>query len=156
MRHDQGPTSRTDQKIWWQGSHFTVKTRGAETAGVLGLLEVRFSAGMAPPLHVHHREDEAFYMLEGEIRFRHGTDEFVAGPGEFVFGQREVPHGFKVMGEGARALILMTPGGLEEMFLEGGIPAVDGMDAPKVEYDMERVTALAAKYGWDVLGPPMA
>jgi hypothetical protein len=102
------------------------------------------------------RLDEAFYILDGQIRFRRGDAEFTSGPGEFVFGPREVPHCFKVLDGGARALILMTPAGLEEMFVEGGVPAHEGMVAPAMEYDMERVTALAVKYGWNVLGPPMA
>lgn len=144
------------QAVWWQGNLFTIKGRSQETGGSLGLAEAVFSAGMATPLHVHHREDEAFYILDGEIRFRRGDDEFTRGPGEFVFGPREVPHCFKVLDGGARVLVLMTPGGMEEMFVEGGVPAHEGMLAPAVGYDMEKVTALAVKYGWDVLGPPMA
>ena len=144
------------QVVWWQGNLFTIKGRSVETGGSLGLADVAFNAGMATPLHVHHREDEAFYILDGQIRFRRGDAEFTSGPGEFVFGPREVPHCFKVLDGGARALILMTPAGLEEMFVEGGVPAHEGMVAPAMEYDMERVTALAVKYGWDVLGPPMA
>ena len=144
------------QPVWWQGNLFTIKGRSAETGGALGLAEVSFAAGMATPLHVHHREDEAFYVLDGEIRFRRGDDEFTARPGEFVFGPREVAHCFKVLDGGARALVLMTPAGLEEMFVEGGAPAHEGMAPPAMAYDMERVTALAVKYGWDVLGPPMA
>lgn len=96
------------------------------------------------------------YILDGEIRLRRGDDEFTAGPGEFVFGPREVPRCFKVLDGGARALVLLTPAGLEEMFVEGGVPAHEGMVPPAMGYDMQRVTALAVKYGWDVLGPPIA
>ena len=113
-------------------------------------------AGMATPLHVHHREDEAFYLLEGEIRFRRGDDEFTAKAGDFVFGPREVPHSFKVLDGGARVLVLMTPAGLEQMFIEGGVPVGDPDERPTEHYDMEPILALAAKYGWDVIGPPMA
>ena len=144
------------QTVWSQGNLFTIKGRSAETGGALGLAEVHFNAGMATPLHVHHREDEAFYILDGEIRFRRGDDEFTGGPGDFVFGPREVPHCFKVLDGGARALVLITPAGMEEMFVEGGVPAHEGMVRPAMGYDMEKVTALAVKYGWDVLGPPMA
>lgn len=149
-------TPTKPQVVWWQGNLFTIKGRREETGGSLGLADVAFNAGMATPLHVHHREDEAFFILDGQIRFRRGDAEFTSGPGEFVFGPREVPHCFKVLDGGARALILMTPAGLEQMFVEGGVPAHEGMVAPVMEYDMEKVTALAVKYGWDVLGPPMA
>jgi hypothetical protein len=71
-------------------------------------------------------------------------------------GRDQQPHCFKVLDGGARALVLMTPAGLEEMFVEGGMPAHEGLVPPAMAYDMERVTALAVKYGWDVLGPPMA
>ena len=50
----------------------------------------------------------------------------------------------------------MTPAGLEEMFVEGGVPAHEGMVRPAMEYEMEKVTALAVRYGWDVPGPPLA
>ena len=69
--------------FWWQGSLMTIKARAAETGGALGLVEGRFYEGFGPPLHVHSREDEAFCVLEGEIRFRQGEEDFVAGPASF-------------------------------------------------------------------------
>jgi hypothetical protein len=65
------------------------------------------------------------YVLEGRIRFRVGDDEFAAGPGTWVWQPRGVPHSFRVESEGARALVLFTPGGLERMFEEGGVPAAE-------------------------------
>jgi len=141
--------------VWWQGNLFRIKALAQATGGAFGLAEATFWAGMATPLHVHHREDEAFYVLEGEIRFRRGDEEFTASPGDFVFGPREVPHSFKVLGSGARALVLVTPGGLEQMFVDGGLPVTDPTTPPAPEYDMEQVHALARKYGWDVVGPPL-
>jgi quercetin dioxygenase-like cupin family protein len=148
-------TPTEEDAVWWQGNLFRIKAFAAKTAGALGLAEARFWPGMATPLHVHHREDEAFYVLDGQIRFRCGDEEFTASPGDFVFGPREVPHSFKVLGSGARALVLMTPAGLEQMFLEGGVPVTDPGTPPALEYDMEQVGALARKYGWDVVGPPL-
>lgn len=142
--------------VWWQGNLFKIKGRKEDTGGALGLAEAKLWPGMATPLHVHHREDEAFYVLDGQIRFRRGDEEFTAEPGDFVFGPREVPHCFKVLDGGARMLVLLTPGGMEHMFVEGGIPARDAAEPPPHEYDMERVLGLARKYGWDVVGPPMA
>jgi mannose-6-phosphate isomerase-like protein (cupin superfamily) len=62
--------------------------------------------GTGPPLHVHRREDEGMYVLEGQIRFRVGDDEFVAGPDTWVWQPRGIPHTFKVESEGARALVI--------------------------------------------------
>src|SRR3989337_1708410 len=89
------------------------------------LIDGSFYRGCGPPLHVHSREDEALYVLEGQIRFRQGDDEFVAGPGTWVWGPRGVPHAFKVESEAARALVVVTPGGFERMFEEGGVPAAE-------------------------------
>lgn len=138
--------------VWWQGARFQIKARSEDTGGSIGVAEANFWAGLGPPLHVHHREDEAFYILEGKIRFRRGDDVFVATAGDFVFAPREIPHNFKVLEGGARALILMTPAGMEHMFLEGGIRATE-RPAPE-RYDMEQVALLARKFGWDIVGPP--
>lgn len=101
--------------------------RAEDTGGAIGLVEGSFYQGFGPPLHIHWREDEAFYVLEGEIRVRQGDDEF-AGPGTWVWGPRGVPHAFKVESEKARALILVTPGGFERMFEEGGIPLAEASE----------------------------
>ena len=152
-----GTATRLKQDaVWWQGNRFSIKGHGHDTGGSLGLAEATMWPGMATPLHVHHREDEAFYLLEGEIRFRCGDEEFTAEAGDFVFGPREVPHSFKVLEAGARVLLLMTPAGLEQMFIEGGVPVGDPNERPAEHYDMERIVALATKYGWDIIGPPMA
>jgi quercetin dioxygenase-like cupin family protein len=108
------------ESIWWQGALFTIKGRRETTGGALGLIEADFWAGMGTPLHLHHHEDEAFYILDGQIRFRRGDEVFTAKPGEFVFGPREVPHCYKVLDGGARALVLITPAGLEHMSLTQG------------------------------------
>jgi quercetin dioxygenase-like cupin family protein len=64
-----GVTPRQDT-FWWQGSMMTVKARAEDTGGALGLVDASFYQGFGPPLHVHSREDEALYVLEGQIRFR--------------------------------------------------------------------------------------
>ena len=152
-RPDQ-PTE-PDQPVWWQGALMTLKASSYSTGGALGLVEARFPAGFGPPLHVHHREDEALYVLDGRLRCRRGDQEFTAGPGQLVFGPRELPHTFKAGPGGARALVLITPAGLEHMFEEGGVPALDPTTPPVEGYDTAEVIALAARYGFDVVGPPL-
>jgi quercetin dioxygenase-like cupin family protein len=141
--------------FWWQGSLMTIKARAEETGGALGVVEGSFYEGFGPPLHVHSREDEAFYVLEGEIRFRQGEDEFVAGPGTWVWGPRGVPHAFKVQSESARALVLVTPGGLERMFEEGGVPASESAEPPEREYDPNAAVAISKRFGFEVVGPQL-
>jgi mannose-6-phosphate isomerase-like protein (cupin superfamily) len=71
--------------FWWNGGLMEIKARAEDTGGALGVMEGRFPyEGYGTPLHVHSREDEAMYVLEGQIRFRVGDEEFVAGPGTAV------------------------------------------------------------------------
>jgi quercetin dioxygenase-like cupin family protein len=155
MRSAASDVSPRQDAFWWQGSLMTIKARADDTGGALGLVEATFHQGFGPPLHVHRREDEAFYVLDGQIRFRQGDDEFVAGPGAWVWGPRGVPHAFKVESERARALIIVTPGGLERMFEEGGVPAQDAVEPPQREYDPEAAIAISARFGFDVVGPQL-
>lgn len=142
---------------WWQGSVMEIKFRAEDSAGALGVLEGRFfETGYGPPLHIHGRENEAMYVLEGQIRFRVGDDDFVAGPDTWVWQPRGVPHTFRVESEGARALVVFTPGGLERMFEEGGVPAEESAEPPQQEYDVEAAAALAKRYGFEVVGPQLA
>jgi quercetin dioxygenase-like cupin family protein len=148
-------TSAQQDAFWWQGSLMTIKARAEDTGGALGLVEGSFYRGFGPPLHVHSREDEALYVLEGQIRFRQGDDDFVAGPGIWVWGPRGVPHAFKVESESARALVLVTPGGFERMFEEGGVAAAESAEPPDQAYDPEAAIALSKKFGFDVVGPKL-
>jgi quercetin dioxygenase-like cupin family protein len=148
--------SSRQHAFWWQGSLMTIKARAEDTGGALGLVEARFDQGFGPPLHVHSREDEAFYVLEGRIRFRQGDDEFVAGPGTWVWGPRGVPHAFKVESESARALVIVAPGGFERMFEEGGVPAADTVEPPEQEYDREAAISISKRFGFEFVGAQLA
>lgn len=144
-------------EFWWQGSLMKIKARAEDTGGAFGLVEATFrQRGFGPPLHVHSREDEAFYVLEGEIRFRQGDEEFVGGPGTWAWGPRGVPHAFKVESEGARALVMVTPGGFERMFEEGGVPATGSAEPPDQDYDPEAAIAISTRFGFEVVGPQLA
>ena len=121
------------------------------THGAFALMEHwEMPIGFASPYHTHHREDESFYVLEGEVAFVCAGKWRKAGPGAFVYGPREVPHGFKVVGQSpARMLILCTPAGFERFVLEQTTPITEPPPAP----DMGKLMMLAAKYGIDIHGP---
>src|SRR5579864_999099 len=78
------------------GALITPKATAATTDGAIDVAEHILPAGFATPLHVHHREDECFYVLEGVIAFRRGADTFVAQSGTFVRLPRDIPHAFRV------------------------------------------------------------
>jgi mannose-6-phosphate isomerase-like protein (cupin superfamily) len=154
MSSKKSSVSARQDSFLWQGSLMEIKARADDTGGALGVLEGTFYyEGYGPPLHVHTREDEVMYVLEGQIRFGVGEDEFVAGPGAWVWQPRGVPHSFKVESENARALVIFTPGGIERMFEEGGVPAGGSAEPPRQqEYDQEAAVALAKKFGFEVVG----
>ena len=143
--------------IWTRGGLIEIKATREDTGGAYGLLEELLPAGFAPPLHVHQGEDEAFYVIEGELRFACGETIYRASPGAFVFLPRGVPHTFRVDGEApARLLNLMSPGGFEHMFEEDGEPAGAYALPPAGPADPARLAALVTKYRCTIIGPPLA
>ena len=94
----------------------SLKASRASTMGSLTLIESDTDGG-APP-HVHEREDEAMYVLEGEISVRCGDDRWRASQGAFVFMPRGEEHEWDVVGDRAIVLIIASPGGLEEFLVE--------------------------------------
>ena len=123
----------------------------SDTNGILGAVEVAGPEGAVPPLHVHHREDEAFYVVEGEYSVFVGDDVIAASPGTWVWGPRDVPHGYQIHSERGRHLSLTMPGGFEAFFEEVAAIATPDAD-PRNE--MSRLEAVAARYGVELLGPP--
>jgi quercetin dioxygenase-like cupin family protein len=134
--------------IYFLGLPTLVRATAQTTSGAFGLIEqLMMPPGFASPYHTHHREDEAFYVLEGDMAFVFDGAWTKAGPGTYIFGPRNIPHGFKVVGDvPARILLLCTPGGFEQFVVELSEPA----PAPP---DMAKLVAMAAKYGIDVHGP---
>jgi quercetin dioxygenase-like cupin family protein len=142
------------QAVWFLNQLVVIKAGAKQTGNAFGLVEVVAPVGPASPYHVHRAEDEAFYVLEGQLEFISGDGRFTGGPGSYVFLPRDIPHGFRVVGTSpARFLILVTPGGFEGFVLEMGEPAASlTLPAPSAP-DMNKLTALAAKYRIEILGP---
>jgi quercetin dioxygenase-like cupin family protein len=92
----------------------SLKASHRSTGGALSVLETRIEAG--PPLHVHDREDECFYVLDGELSIRCGADAFDAPAGSFVFLPRGRPHRFWAKDQSAGLLLITVPGGIEDYF----------------------------------------
>jgi mannose-6-phosphate isomerase-like protein (cupin superfamily) len=145
------------QAIWFLRNRMTVKATAQSTGGAFGLVESLIAPGFSPPLHVHHREDESFWVLEGELTMRCGERTFRAAAGAFVFLPRGVPHTFVVESETpARMLTLLTPGGGEGVFIDAGRPAEHEGVPPAAPPDIERLKRVSAQYGAEIIGPPMA
>jgi quercetin dioxygenase-like cupin family protein len=142
--------------VWFLQNRMVLKATADTTGGALGLVESLVAPGAAPPMHVHHEEDEAFYVLEGELTFQCGDRTARATAGSFVFLPRGIPHGFVVESDTpVRMLTLLVPGGGERIFVDAGRPA-EGAGLPPAEPpDIPTLTRVARKYGNDIVGPPM-
>jgi quercetin dioxygenase-like cupin family protein len=145
-------TPDAGEAVWFLGTLMTVKATGATTGGAFGLIEQELPPGFATPTHIHHNEDEPFYVLQGELTFHCGERTLVAGAGSFVFLPRGIAHGFQVTSETpARLLQFNFPAGVEQFFIEAGEPATEG--AQPGPPDFGKMMALAAKYHMDILPP---
>ena len=144
------------EHFWFFGGLTTIKVDGAQTGGAVAVTEQIAPRGSGSPLHVHHDEDEWFYVLDGELTFWVGGETIVGGAGAFVFGPRDVPHTFIVSSEQARFLLVTEPAGFEGFVraLGTSVAAPELPPAPEAPPDMEPVLRAAAEHGLEILGPP--
>ena len=137
------------ERVWITGDTMTFKATGESTGGSLVLLENLTAPGGGPPPHVHTREDEFFYVLDGTFEIRIGDELHALGPGGFAYVRRGTVHNFRNTSDTAsRILVGFTPGGIEGFFREAGRPAVDDGLAPPVDDDeIARTMVAAQRYG---------
>ena len=146
------------KSIWFLGTLTTVKAAGEHTRNAFALIEQLLPPGFAPPPHVHEAEEEAFYLLDGELTISCGDRTWKATAGSFVLLPRGIIHGFTVEGSSpAKVLVLTAPAGFEKFVKEVGEPAREPAlppARPPEPADVERLIALAAKYNIEIKGPP--
>ena len=142
------------EATWFAGALLVHKADATSTDGRFDLLDQTMPPGYAVPRHVHHAEDEAWYLLGGEVTFYCGEQEFTAAKGSWVFAPRDIPHTFKAGPRGARALTFASPSGFARFVDEFGEPAPTRSLPPPAPIDEGRLVALAQKYQVEILGPP--
>ena len=133
-----------------------IKATGDDTNGKYALFEALVPPGGGPPPHVHSREEEGFYVLEGEITFTVNGERAVAAAGTFANMPVGTPHSFKNEStKPARMLISVAPAGLEQMFFEVGVPLPEGATTalPPTKDEIEKLLATAPRYGIEILLP---
>ena len=145
--------------LWWPYQplvgRYTIKIGSEQTGGCLFQLLASDRRGGAPPFHVHHREDETFYLIEGEITFFVGDERIDTRAGDFVFAPKGIPHAFIVTSDRAEYLATFAPAGAESFFHAVAPEVVAGESAPPPrEPDRERFAGIAAGYGIEIVGPP--
>jgi quercetin dioxygenase-like cupin family protein len=135
------------RRFWVMGAELQIVIDGEQTGGAYAVAEDRSSPGFGPPPHTHTREDEAFYVIEGEYMFGSEDGEVRAGPGTFVHAARGHLHWWRNVGPGrGRHLEIFVPAGIERMFEEVGEP-ITGPDASPPPPDPQRLLKAASRYG---------
>ena len=142
----------TGPAFWGPGDHYTFLVTGEETGGAYFAMEALVPPGGGPPPHIHTREDETFYVLEGEIEFLLGEETILAGPGDFVNVPRQTVHRFLNVGaETARLVLTFTPAGIDRWFaeiLDAAPNEIRPEDVPdNVDEVAARYVATASAYG---------
>src|SRR5262245_21182094 len=141
--------------VWWKSGRITIKAGPDETGNAFSQLVVDEPRGGATPLHVHHNEDETFYVLEGRVTMFDGDERIDLEAGDYCFVARGVTHAYLVRSERARMLVTISPSGTEQLFVSLGVP-VTGSEPPTetVMPAMPELVRLFAAHGTEILGPP--
>lgn len=153
-RMDQGTS------VSYMGHLFSVLAGSGDTGGRFGLMEMVAPKGVGPPRHLHYRDDEGFYVLEGAFTFYVGDETYEAGPGTYVFLPHGVPHSYTFDTDVVRALVLVAPGGIEAHFVDPRFSepveavTLPPPSSPPDEAFLEAMNRDLASYGTEVVGPP--
>jgi quercetin dioxygenase-like cupin family protein len=141
------------RKYWLVGDHITMKVAAPQTGGAYSAALTWVGPGMGPPPHVHHREDELFYVVEGELTFIYDRQTFVGEAGTAVYLKKDIPHAFaNKTDKPARFLLIAVPSGFENFVAECGteidrIPS----DLQVTPAAIEKLLKTVSKYGIEVL-----
>lgn len=135
------------------GGRFDCKVSARDTGGELCIYDtIRHEKG-GPPLHLHHSQDEWFYVIKGEFIVRVGEATFNLKSGDSAFGPRKIPHAFANISEGeAQMLVLFQPAGnIEDFFLQMS------KIGKEIQKNQEVVLKeLFEQHGMEIKGPPLA
>jgi mannose-6-phosphate isomerase-like protein (cupin superfamily) len=144
---------------WFGNTLVSVNLSSSAGADGIAVIEHWMPFGEAPPLHVHHREDEIFHILEGEMRFRVGDNDFVAAAGETLIARKGIPHAFRVESvAGARCLTITRGADFETMVKAASRPAATAglpESATPTPEMIDMLVRICAENQIDIVGPPL-
>ncbi len=143
--------AREGEAYWWFGQLGEIKATAEQTRGAYTLVEITVGPGYTTPLHVHHGADEAFLLIEGEATVEVGGEVLQAGPGDFLFGPRDIPHRWSTE-TGARLFYLLSPGGFEALIREVGVPAAERRVPPADVLPPADAADIVARHGNEIVG----
>lgn len=143
---------RYQEELLIMGGHFGCKVSSKDTDGDLLIYDtIRYDKG-GPAFHVHHSQDEWFYVIKGDFLVKVGEETFTLKPGDSAFAPRTVPHAFAKTSEGeGQLLVLFQPAGLMEAFFKEMSKL--GPSIPKNQE--QTLKELWRKHGMEIVGPPL-
>ncbi len=146
------------EALIWLGELAIIHATGKETDGRYTLIELYATKEGEVPWHIHHREDEAFYIIEGEMTFYIGEKIKKCRPGDFIFAPKDIPHMYTVDTPGhARILMTFSPAGFEDFVRATSAPATSLIPPPPqtININYDELMKLAAQFGAEFVGPPV-
>ncbi|HEX8711031.1 MAG TPA: cupin domain-containing protein [Terracidiphilus sp.] len=147
VRSGEGQTLR-----WGPAGKIRILAGAQSTHQSFSIVESTEPPGSGAPLHVHHGEAEAFYIVEGTVELTCGDQSVTARSGDFIYTPKDVPHKYTVRGDKpARLLLFFSRPGFENFFAEGGVPLDQPLSGPP---DPDRICRLVEKYGMELLERP--
>jgi quercetin dioxygenase-like cupin family protein len=148
------------ENFWFANTWVTIRRPSSSGADGVSIMEHHLPYGDSPPMHLHHGEDEVFHVLEGEMRFKLGSEEQVARAGQTLVAPRGVAHSYRVeSASGARCLTITTGTGLESLVRGASRPAAArALPEPMVptQQMIDELARIAGLNGIDIIGPPLA
>jgi quercetin dioxygenase-like cupin family protein len=145
------------QPLWFIDHLVHIHVDGEASGGALALMDERGRRGDMPPLHVHRRDDETFFVLEGDLTLFVGGEQIAVGAGQAAFAPRDVPHAYRVESDEARWLVITTPAGFDSFVRAVSEPAPANELPPAGRHtDAAVLQQAAATVGIEILGPPGA
>ena len=141
--------------IWFLDNHARVHVRGEATGGAYAIVEMQGREGDMPPLHVHHRDDELFYVVDGRLSVHLPGRTVELSPGQSFLAPKGTPHMYRVESAQATWLVVTSPSGFERFVEEVGEAAKRPTLPPRGRHhDGELIAARASRHGIEVVGPP--
>ncbi|WP_040493468.1 cupin domain-containing protein [Ilumatobacter nonamiensis] len=140
---------------WFLDTTMRVLARNDDTGGAFTFIHWEAPTGFGPPRHVHPTEDEAFYLVTGTLDVVCGDDKWTAGPGDFVFLPKGIPHAFVVTNGPVEGLQITSPAGFEDYVAELGRPATSSGLPEPTPPDHEHLMEASERFGYLIVGPPM-
>lgn len=141
------------ESFWLLGDFYAIKTTSGQTGGAYSITEIQSFPGNGPPPHIHHKEDECFYIVEGAFSVILGDRVFDVADGDFIRIPRGTPHAYRNVGAiPGKMLVILSPGGFERMWAELGQPGSLKRPPKDDPSALNRFLALAPGYGLEICG----